>query len=154
VQHEGATKGIMIITSDYSSDCYKFAGGRPLNLIEGSGPLPSASNKTSQPAFSIIAKENTPPEPVIAILISLRSQQLYRLTAVSLLKLARTRSFAQRDQAEAVRRHEVFIDPDWHPQPSHQENRSSSLLGVHAFSCMLDRPIELPRAKIAGLWVH
>jgi restriction system protein len=39
VQHEGATKEIMITTSGYGPDSYKFAGGKPLNLIDGSGLL-------------------------------------------------------------------------------------------------------------------
>ncbi|MDQ2873591.1 MAG: restriction endonuclease [Actinomycetota bacterium] len=39
VQHEGATKGILITTSGYGPDSYKFAGGKPLNLIDGSGLL-------------------------------------------------------------------------------------------------------------------
>jgi restriction system protein len=39
VQHEGATKGIMITTSGYGPDSYKFAGGKPVNLIDGSGLL-------------------------------------------------------------------------------------------------------------------
>ena len=39
VQHEGATKGIMITTSGYGPDSYKFVGGKPLNLIDGSGLL-------------------------------------------------------------------------------------------------------------------
>jgi restriction system protein len=39
VQHEGATKGIMITTWGYGPDSYKFAGGKPLNLIDGSGLL-------------------------------------------------------------------------------------------------------------------
>jgi len=39
VQHEGATKGIMITTSGYGPDSYKFADGKPLNLIDGSGLL-------------------------------------------------------------------------------------------------------------------
>jgi restriction system protein len=39
VQHEGATKGIMITTSGYGPDSYKFAGGKPINLIDGSGLL-------------------------------------------------------------------------------------------------------------------
>jgi restriction system protein len=39
VQHEGATKGIMITSSGYGPDSYKFAGGKPLNLIDGSGLL-------------------------------------------------------------------------------------------------------------------
>jgi restriction system protein len=38
-QHEGATKGIMITTSGYGPDSYKFADGKPLNLIDGSGLL-------------------------------------------------------------------------------------------------------------------
>ncbi|WP_212761868.1 restriction endonuclease [Nocardia uniformis] len=39
VQHEGATKGIMITTSGYGPESYKFANGKPLNLIDGSGLL-------------------------------------------------------------------------------------------------------------------
>jgi restriction system protein len=39
VQHEGATKGIMITTSGYGPDSYKFAAGKPINLIDGSGLL-------------------------------------------------------------------------------------------------------------------
>jgi restriction system protein len=39
VLHEGATKGIMITTSGYGPDSYKFAGGKPLNLIDGTGLL-------------------------------------------------------------------------------------------------------------------
>ncbi len=39
VQHEGATKGIMITTSGYGPDSYKFANGKPINLIDGSGLL-------------------------------------------------------------------------------------------------------------------
>ena len=39
MQHEGATKGIMITTSGYGPDSYRFAGGKPLNLIDGSGLL-------------------------------------------------------------------------------------------------------------------
>jgi restriction system protein len=39
VQHEGATKGIMITTSGYGPDSYRFASGKPLNLIDGSGLL-------------------------------------------------------------------------------------------------------------------
>jgi restriction system protein len=39
VQHEGATKGIMVTTSGYGPDSYKFAAGKPINLIDGSGLL-------------------------------------------------------------------------------------------------------------------
>ncbi|MEV2273411.1 restriction endonuclease [Nonomuraea africana] len=39
VQHEGATKGIMITTSGYGPDSYKFANGKPLELIDGAGLL-------------------------------------------------------------------------------------------------------------------
>ncbi|WP_378739063.1 restriction endonuclease [Nocardia brasiliensis] len=39
VQHEGATKGIMITTSGYGPESYKFANGKPLNLIDASGLL-------------------------------------------------------------------------------------------------------------------
>ena len=39
VQDAGATKGIMITTSGYGPDSYKFAAGKPINLIDGSGLL-------------------------------------------------------------------------------------------------------------------
>jgi len=39
VQHEGATKGIMITTSGYGPDSYKFVGNKPLMLIDGTGLL-------------------------------------------------------------------------------------------------------------------
>jgi restriction system protein len=39
VQHEGATKGILITTSGYGPDSFKFANGKPLNLIDGHGLL-------------------------------------------------------------------------------------------------------------------
>ncbi|MFC4908111.1 restriction endonuclease [Actinomadura gamaensis] len=39
VQHEGATKGIMITTSGDGPDSYRFANGKPLKLIDGTGLL-------------------------------------------------------------------------------------------------------------------
>ena len=39
VQHEGALKGIMVTTSGYGPDSYKFAAGKPLSLIDGTGLL-------------------------------------------------------------------------------------------------------------------
>lgn len=39
VQHEGALKGIMVTTSGYGPDSYKFAAGKPLTLIDGTGLL-------------------------------------------------------------------------------------------------------------------
>ncbi|MFG3522443.1 restriction endonuclease [Nocardia nova] len=39
VQHEGATKGIMITTSGYGPESENFANGKPLNLIDGTGLL-------------------------------------------------------------------------------------------------------------------
>lgn len=35
VQHEGALKGILITTSNYGSDAYDFAKGKPLTLMNG-----------------------------------------------------------------------------------------------------------------------
>ena len=35
VQHEGAMLGILVTTSDYGPDAYKFAEGKPINLIAG-----------------------------------------------------------------------------------------------------------------------
>jgi restriction system protein len=34
-QHEGAMKGILVTTSNYGSDAYHFANGKPLTLING-----------------------------------------------------------------------------------------------------------------------
>lgn len=39
MQHEGATKGILITTSGYGPGSYDFANGKPLQLIDGSGLL-------------------------------------------------------------------------------------------------------------------
>ena len=37
MQHEGATLGIMIITSGYGPASVEFASGKPLHLIDGPG---------------------------------------------------------------------------------------------------------------------
>ena len=34
--NEGATKGILVTTSDYGPDAYEFAGGKPITLLNGS----------------------------------------------------------------------------------------------------------------------
>ena len=39
VMNEGATKGILITTSDYGSDSYNFAKDKPLTLLNGSNLL-------------------------------------------------------------------------------------------------------------------
>jgi restriction system protein len=39
MQDEGAMKGIMVTTSDYGSDAYKFAQGKPISLINGNNLL-------------------------------------------------------------------------------------------------------------------
>lgn len=39
VQHEGASKGILVTTSDFGPDAYKFASDKPLNLMSGSNLL-------------------------------------------------------------------------------------------------------------------
>jgi restriction system protein len=39
VQHEGALKGIMVTTWGFGPDSYKFAAGKPLSLIDGTGLL-------------------------------------------------------------------------------------------------------------------
>lgn len=36
VHNEGATKGILVTTSDYGPDAYEFAKGKPLTLLTGS----------------------------------------------------------------------------------------------------------------------
>jgi len=36
VHNEGATKGILVTTSDYGPDSYEFAKGKPLTLLSGS----------------------------------------------------------------------------------------------------------------------
>jgi restriction system protein len=36
VQHEGASRGILITTADYGPDAHKFASGKPLSLLSGS----------------------------------------------------------------------------------------------------------------------
>lgn len=39
VMNEGATKGILVTTSDYGADAYNFAAGKPLTLLNGSNLL-------------------------------------------------------------------------------------------------------------------
>jgi restriction system protein len=39
VMNEGATKGILVTTSDYGPDAYAFASGKPLTLLSGSNLL-------------------------------------------------------------------------------------------------------------------
>jgi restriction system protein len=39
VMNEGATKGILVTTSNYGSDAYDFANGKPLTLLNGSNLL-------------------------------------------------------------------------------------------------------------------
>jgi restriction system protein len=39
VMNEGATKGILVTTSNYGNDSYKFAKGKPLTLLNGSNLL-------------------------------------------------------------------------------------------------------------------
>lgn len=39
VMNEGATKGILITTSDYGPDAYQFANGKPLTLLNGANLL-------------------------------------------------------------------------------------------------------------------
>jgi len=39
VMNEGATKGILVTTSDYGTDSYNFAKGKPLTLLNGSNLL-------------------------------------------------------------------------------------------------------------------
>ncbi len=37
--NEGATKGILVTTSDYGKDSYEFATGKPITLLNGSNLL-------------------------------------------------------------------------------------------------------------------
>jgi restriction system protein len=39
VLNEGASKGILVTTSDYGPDAYEFAAGKPLTLLSGSNLL-------------------------------------------------------------------------------------------------------------------
>lgn len=39
VQHEGATKGILVSTADFGPDSFKFAKDKPITLINGSNLL-------------------------------------------------------------------------------------------------------------------
>jgi restriction system protein len=39
VMNEGATKGILVTTSDYGPDAYQFAQGKPITLLSGSNLL-------------------------------------------------------------------------------------------------------------------
>lgn len=44
VMNEGATKGIIVTTSDYGRDSYEFAKGKPLTLLNGSNLLAMLEN--------------------------------------------------------------------------------------------------------------
>lgn len=37
--NEGATKGILVTTSDYGPDAYEFAKGKPITLLNGNNLL-------------------------------------------------------------------------------------------------------------------
>jgi len=39
VMNEGATKGILVTTTDYGPDAYEFARNKPLTLLNGSNLL-------------------------------------------------------------------------------------------------------------------
>jgi restriction system protein len=39
VNHEGATKGILVTTADYGPDAYEFAKGKPISLLSGANLL-------------------------------------------------------------------------------------------------------------------
>ena len=39
VMNEGATKGILVTTSNYGNDAYAFAQGKPLTLMNGANLL-------------------------------------------------------------------------------------------------------------------
>ena len=39
IMNEGATKGILVTTSDYGPDAYEFAKGKPLTLLNGGNLL-------------------------------------------------------------------------------------------------------------------
>jgi hypothetical protein len=56
----------MITTSGYGPDSYKFAGGKPLNLIDGSGLLALCQQYEIPAGFSTTPKENRPPDGVPA----------------------------------------------------------------------------------------
>ncbi|WP_324191177.1 restriction endonuclease [Nocardia beijingensis] len=61
VQHEGATKGIMITTSGYGPESEKFANGKPLNLIDGTGLL-SLCQQHGIPARIVNTSRRAKPE--------------------------------------------------------------------------------------------
>lgn len=39
VMNEGATKGILVTTTDYGPDAYDFAKGKPISLLNGANLL-------------------------------------------------------------------------------------------------------------------
>ena len=39
IMNEGATKGILVTTSNYGSDAYEFAKGKPITLLTGANLL-------------------------------------------------------------------------------------------------------------------
>jgi restriction system protein len=59
VQHEGALKGIMVTTWGFGPDSYKFAAGKPLSLIDGTGLL-ALCQKHGIPARILKTKARKP----------------------------------------------------------------------------------------------
>jgi restriction system protein len=47
MDHERANKGILITTSTFGPACYKFADGKPMELIDGSGLLAMIEEHTN-----------------------------------------------------------------------------------------------------------
>ena len=39
LMNEGATKGVLVTTSDYGPDAYEFANGKPITLLNGANLL-------------------------------------------------------------------------------------------------------------------
>lgn len=54
VMNEGATKGIIVTTSDYGRDSYEFAKGKPLTLLNGSNLLSMLEKHGQQACIDII----------------------------------------------------------------------------------------------------
>lgn len=59
VQHEGATKGILVTTSDYGPDSYEFVKGKPLTLLNGSNLLNLLEKHGTKASINITEAKNT-----------------------------------------------------------------------------------------------
>ncbi len=63
VQNEGASKGILVTTSGYGKASFKFADGKPLELIGGSNLLYLLKEYAGVEARIVMPEDRKDPQP-------------------------------------------------------------------------------------------